>query len=109
MIRTGITAVAIAIGTLMPSAQADSAQVWCFTQQTGQNPTSLKRCGFSQRQGNVNVFRDGITYSFRVEQQGKRYERINDQGGIVFRSPTGLLRVFWERPCSEWTGCAGGD
>ena len=20
-----------------------------------------------------------------------------------------LLRVFWERPCSEWTGCAGGD
>ena len=108
MIRTTLTAAALAIGSLGSPAMADTAEVWCFTQQTGHAPTSVKACGFSQRQGNVRVHRDTITYVFHAEQQGIRYERVNDQGGIVFRSPNGLLRVFWERPCSEWTGCAGG-
>jgi hypothetical protein len=35
------------------------------------------------------------------------YTRTNGYGGIVFQSPNGLLRVFWEQPCNEWNGCAG--
>lgn len=108
MIRSTFTAAVLAIGSLVAPAHADTADVWCFTQETRMAPTELKECGFSQRQGTVRVYRDGITYFFAADQQGKTYERINDEGGIIFKSPGGQLRVFWERPCNEWNGCAGG-
>ena len=95
------------LGPLGSGVKADTAEVWCFTQQQGQWPTNTKPCGFSQRQGNVRIDRDGISYLFRSDQQGQRYERIATQRGLTFRSPTGLIQVFWERPCSEWKGCAG--
>ena len=72
-----------------------------------QLPTSLRQCAFSQRNGNVNIYLSNITYFFSNAQKGISYERINGYVGIIFRSPNGLLRVFWERPCSEWSGCAG--
>ena len=108
MIRTSFTAALVAIGALVAPAHADTADVWCFTQETGKAPTELKQCGFSQRQGSVRVYRDNIDYFFDVSGQGKNYERINDDGGIIFKSARGQLRVFWERPCNEWNGCAGG-
>ena len=41
--------------------------------------------------------------------QGQNQARINDERGILFKSPRGQLRVFWERPCNTWNGCAVGD
>ena len=108
MIRTSFTAALVISGALMAPAHADTADVWCFTQETGKAPTELKQCGFSQRQGSVRVYRNNIDYFFDVAGQGKNYERINDDGGIIFKSARGQLRVFWERPCNEWNGCAGG-
>ena len=108
MIRTSFAAAFVAISALASPAHADTADVWCFTQETGKAPTELKQCGFSQRQGNVRVNRGNIGYFFASEQEGKSYERTADEGGLIFRSPRGQLRVFWERPCNEWNGCAGG-
>ena len=108
MIRTTFTAIAISIGTLVAPAQADTADVWCFTQEVGKIATELKPCGFSQRQGNVRVYRDNIDYFFASEQEGKSYERFADEGGLIFKSPRGQLRVFWQRPCNEWNSCVGG-
>ena len=102
MIRTSCAAVFVAIGALVAPAQADTADVWCFTQENGKAPTELKQCGFSQRQGNVRVYRDNIDYFFASEQEGKSYVRTADEGGLIFKSPSGQLRVFWERPLS-WT------
>lgn len=107
MIRTTLTTIAIALSAIATPAKADTAQVWCFTQQAGHQPTETKTCSFSQSGGNVSVYRGRIEYRFNAEQQGNFYTRTNDYGGIVFRSPNGLLRVFWEQPCNEWKGCAG--
>ena len=107
MIRFTLTVLSLIISALPTTVMADTTDVWCFTQQRGYGPTSLKQCGFSERQGNVNVYREGITYVFVDAQQGISFDRINDLGGILFQSPHGLLRVFWDRPCSEWSGCAG--
>lgn len=107
MIRTTLTTIAIALSAISTPAKADTAQVWCFTQQAGHQPTETKTCSFSQSGGNVSVYRGRIEYRFNAEQQGNFYTRTNDYGGIVFRSPNGLLRVFWEQPCNEWKGCAG--
>ena len=107
MIRFTLTVLSLIISALPTAVMADTTDVWCFTQQRGYGPTSLKQCGFSERQGNVNVYRESITYVFADAQQGISFDRINDLGGILFQSPHGLLRVFWDRPCSEWSGCAG--
>ena len=107
MIRITLTIIAITVAAIATPAKADTADVWCFTQQTGQQPTKTKKCGFSQSGGKVSVHRENIEYRFTSEQQGKLYTRINGYGGIVFQSPNGLLRVFWEQPCNEWNGCAG--
>ena len=107
MIHTTLTTIAIALTAIATPAKADTAQVWCFTQQAGHQPTETKTCSFSQSGGNVSVYRGRIEYRFNAEQQGNFYTRTNDYGGIVFRSPNGLLRVFWEQPCNEWKGCAG--
>lgn len=107
MIRTTLTTIAIALAAIATPAKADTAQVWCFTQQSGHQPTETKTCSFSQSGGNVSVYRGRIEYRFNADQQGNLYTRTNDYGGIVFRSPNGLLRVFWEQPCNEWNGCAG--
>ena len=107
MIRIFLTTIAIALAAIATPAKADTADVWCFTQQTGQEPTETQKCGFSQSGGNVSVYRGSIEYRFTSAQQGKFYTRTNGYGGIVFQSPNGLLRVFWEQPCNEWNGCAG--
>ena len=107
MIRITLATVAITFAAIATPAMADTAEIWCFTQQTGQQPTETKRCSFSQSGGNVSVYRGSIEYRFTSEHQGKLYTRTNDYGGIVFRSPNGLLRLFWEQPCNEWNGCAG--
>ena len=107
MIRTTLTTIAIALAAIATSAKADTIRVWCFTQQDGHQPTKTKTCSFSKSGGNVSVYRGRIEYRFNAEQQGNFYTRTNDYGGIVFRSPNGLLRVFWEQPCNEWSGCAG--
>ena len=107
MIRNTLTTIAIALTAIATPAKADTAQVWCFTQQVGHQPTETKTCSSSQSDGNVRLYRGQIEYRFNAEQQGNFYTRTNDYGGIVFRSPNGLLRVFWEQPCNEWSGCAG--
>ena len=107
MIRITLATVAITFAAMATPAMADTAEIWCFTQQTGQQPTETKRCSFSQSDGNVSVYRGSIEYRFISEHQGKFYTRTNGYGGIMFRSPNGLLRVFWEQPCNEWNGCAG--
>ena len=107
MIRTILATIAITFATMATSAKADTAEVWCFTQQIGHLPTKTKKCSFSQSAGNVSVYRGRVEYRFESEQQGKLYTRTNHYGGIVFRSPNGLVRVFWEQPCNEWKGCAG--
>ena len=107
--RPTFSAIALGIIFSFSPARADQAQTWCFTQEVGKAPTQLRQCGFSQRQGNVRVYRGNIMYFFDVAGQGKSYDRINDESGIIFKSPRALLRVFWDRPCNEWKGCAGAD
>ena len=109
MIRITLATVAITYAAMATPAMADTAKVWCFTQQNGEQPTETKRCSLSQSGDNVSVYRGGIEYRFISEHQGKFYTRTNGYSGIVFRSPNGLLRVFWEQPCNEWNGCAGDD
>ena len=57
-------------------------------------PTELKQCGFSQRQGNVTVYRNDIADFFASELAGKGYECIAYEGGLIFKSPRSPLRVF---------------
>ena len=94
MIRITLTMIAVAIAAIATPAKADTADVWCFTQQTGQEPTETKKCGFSQSGGNVSVYRGSIEYRFTSKQQGKFYTRTNGYGGIVFQSPKACCVCF---------------
>ena len=107
--RPTFSAIALGIIFSFSPARADQAQTWCFTQEVGKAPTQLRRCSFSQRQGSARVYRGNIVYFFDVAGLGKSYDRINDESGIIFKSPRALLRVFWDRPCNEWKRCAGAD
>ena len=96
MIRTTLTAAALALGTLVLPAMADTAGVLCWTQQAGQARTETKDCGFSQRQGNVRVYRGSVDYLFLASEQGKSYQRTNSAEGILFETPGGALQVIWK-------------
>jgi hypothetical protein len=109
MIRTTLTTIAIALSAIATPAKADTAQVWCFTQQAGHQPTETKTCSFSQSGGNVSVYRGRIEYRFNAEQQGKllyAHQRLRRhcisiaQWLIACVLGTALQRM--ERLCWRW-------
>jgi hypothetical protein len=108
MIRTTLTAAALAIAALAAPAQADSTKAYCtlaWHDETVQKlHIAVRRiegpCDFSQYQGNAYV--DDFNYykfAFPSAEQGKTYERDNREEGISFtREGRYTLNVFWEKP-----------
>ena len=108
MIRTTLTAAALAIAALAAPAQADSTKAYCtlaWHDETVQKlhmavPRIEGPCDFSQYQGNAYV--DDFNYykfAFPSAEQGKTYERDNREEGISFtREGRYTLNVFWEKP-----------
>ena len=111
MIKTTLTAAALAIGSLLTPALADSTKAYCtlaWHDETVQKlhmavPRIEGPCDFSQYQGNVYV--DDFNYykfAFPSAEQGKTYERDNREEGISFtREGRYTLNVFWEKPARE--------
>ena len=104
MIRTTLTAAALAIGSLLTPVLADSTKAYCTlawedtTKGTIQGP-----CDFSQSGGNVYV--DDFNYykfMFPASEQGKTYELDNKAERISFsRKSQYKLNVFWSKPSSN--------
>ncbi len=111
MIRTTLTAAALAIGSLLTPALADSTKAYCtlsWHDETVQKlhmavPRIEGPCDFSQYQGNAYV--DDFNYykfAFPSAEQGKTYQRKSTEGGISFnREGQYTLNVFWEKPARE--------
>ena len=104
MIRTTLTAAALAIGSLLTPALADSTKAYCTL---AWHDDSMRRidgpCTFSQYSGNVYV--DDFNFykfAFPAAEQGKTYERDNKSERISFnREGEYTLNVFWEKPARE--------
>ena len=79
MIRTTLTAAAIAIAALAAPALADSTKAYCTL---AWHDDSMKRidgpCTFSQYSGNVYIDNfDYYKFAFPAAEQGKTYQRDN--------------------------------
>ena len=101
MIRTTLTAAALAIAALAVPAQADSTKAYCMLTWDDTSKDSIKGpCTFSQYGGNAYV--DDFNYykfAFPSAEQGKTYERDNKESGISFqRKGQYTLGVFWYVP-----------
>ena len=104
MIRTTLTAAALAIGSLLTPALADSTKAYCtLAWQDSDKEMIQGPCGFSQFQGNVYVYDfNYYKFAFPSAEQGKTYQRKSTEGGISFnREGQYNLNVFWEKPARE--------
>ena len=104
MIRTTLTAAALAIGSLLTPALADSRKAYCTLDWDDTSKGSIQGlCTFSQYSGNVYV--DDFNFykfAFPAAEQGKTYERDNKSERISFnREGQYTLNVFWEKPARE--------
>ncbi len=103
MIRT-FTAAALAIGSLLTPALADSRTAYCtLAWHDDSMRTIAGPCDFSQYSGNVYV--DDFNFykfAFPAAEQDKTYSRNNADGMISFRREGEYtLNVFWEKPARE--------
>ncbi len=92
-----------------PTAHADSAAALCELQPKGHSqPTALRACVFSQRQGFIGIqLAGGVRHDFSpqdggpgnfIDAQGRAVQRVAGLGkrGQQFRLPDGsTLRVLW--------------
>ena len=104
MIRTTLTAAALAIGSLLTPALADSRKAYCTLAWDDTSKGSIQGpCTFSQYSGNVYV--DDFNFykfAFPAAEQGKTYQRDNKSERISFnREGEYTLNVFWEKPARE--------
>ena len=104
MIRTTLTTAALALGSLMTPALADSRKAYCTLAWDDTSKGSIQGlCTFSQYSGNVYV--DDFNFykfAFPAAEQGKTYERDNKSERISFnREGQYTLNVFWEKPARE--------
>ena len=104
MIRTTLTAAALALGSLLTPALADSRKAYCTLAWDDTSKGSIQGlCTFSQYSGNVYV--DDFNFykfAFPAAEQGKTYERDNKSERISFnREGQYTLNVFWEKPARE--------
>ena len=107
MIRTTLTAAALAIGTMAAPALADSTKAYCtLAWHDDSMRTIAGTCDFSQYSGNVYV--DDFNFykfAFPAAEQGKTYERDNKSERISFnREGEYTLNVFWAKPLRELGG-----
>ena len=107
MIRTTLTAEALAIGTMAAPALADSTKAYCtLAWHDDSMRTIAGTCDFSQYSGNVYV--DDFNFykfAFPAAEQGKTYERDNKSERISFnREGEYTLNVFWAKPLRELGG-----
>ena len=101
MIRTTLTAAALAIAALAAPAQADSTKAYCMLTWDDTSKDSIKGpCTFSQYGGNAYV--DDFSFykfAFPAAEQGKTYKRDNKESGISFkRKGQYTLGVYWYVP-----------
>lgn len=104
MVRTTLTAAAIAVATLAAPAQADSTSAYCSLAWDDTSKGSIKGpCTFSQYQGNVYVNDFNFyKFAFPASEQGKTYERDSNSNRITFkRKDQYTLNVFWFVPKRE--------
>ena len=104
MIRTTLTAAALALGSLLTPALADSRKAYCTLAWDDTSKGSIQGlCTFSQYSGNVYV--DDFNFykfAFPAAEQGKTYQRDNKSERISFnREGEYTLNVFWEKPARE--------
>ena len=104
MIRTTLTAVALAIGSFAATALADSTNAYCTLAWHDDSMRTISGpCVFSQYQGNVYV--DDFNYykfAFPSTEDGKTYTRTNAAEMLSFRREGYYtLNVFWEKPARE--------
>ena len=87
MIRTALTATALAIGSLLAApAQADTVE-GALCELTRLNPPAAAvdfPCDFSQYQGNAYANSKRWNFNFPASQQGKTYERQNTMDFVRF-------------------------
>ena len=107
MIRTTLTAAALALASLAAPAMADSTKAYCTLAWHDDSMRMIEGpCDFSQYSGNVYV--DDFNYykfAFPSAEQGKTYERDNREEGISFtREGRYTLNVFWEKSARELGG-----
>ena len=113
MIRTTLTAAALALASLAAPSMADSTKAYCTLAWDDTSKGSIQGpCDFSQSGGNIYV--DDYNYykfAFPSAEQGKTYQRDNfsdtftEQGktrleaGITFiRKGQYNLNVYWTKP-----------
>ena len=104
MIRTTLTAAALALGSLLTPALADSRKAYCTLAWDDTSKGSIQGlCTFSQYSGNVYV--DDFNFykfAFPAAEQGKTYQRDNKSERISFnREGQYTLNVFWVKPLRE--------
>ena len=107
MIRTTLTAAALAIGSLLTPALADSRKAYCTLDWDDTSKGSIQGlCTFSQYSGNVYV--DDFNFckfAFPAAEQGKTYQRDTREVGLSFiRKGQYTLNVFWAKPLRELGG-----
>ena len=85
MIRTTLTAAALALGSLAAPAMAEIVPAKC-TLHKYQPVTTTQTfdCDFRQSGGNVQVRSKDWGFTFLAKDQGAKYIRINAQGAITF-------------------------
>jgi len=101
MIRTTLTAAALAIAALAAPAQADSTKAYCMLTWDDTSKDSIKGpCTFSQYGGNAYVDDfSSYKFAFLAAEQGKTYNRDNKESGISFkRKGQYTLGVYWFVP-----------
>ena len=100
------SAALLVAGLFSPSVKADTRKAFCHL--NVKSPVIKKtqepaRCQFSQYQGNAYVVmypgnRSPLEFEFPTAKQNQTYERANRQGGIRFKTPYLILKVFWSDP-----------
>ena len=104
MIRTTLTAAALAIAALAAPAQADTISAYCMLMWDDNSKDTIKApCTFSQYEGNAYVEDFNFyKFAFPAAEQGKTYERDNSSTSITFkRKGQYTLGVFWFVPKPE--------
>ena len=81
MIRTTLTAVALAIGALAAPAQADTVKeaLCVLSRHDDSIPQEEFTCDFTQTMGAAYIDSDRWAFTFPHTEQGKTYERQNTE------------------------------
>ena len=95
MIRTTLTATALALGSLAVPAMAEIVPAKCTLIRYGgmNTPPETFDCDFRQSGGNVSVTSKNWAFTFLAKNQGVSYIRINAQPLVFTRTGRYSLRL----------------